>query len=287
MKNKKKNYLFSDYVKDEQEKKKSTFKNIREYANYIGVSHTVIHDMLNGKYNAPSPLTAARMCNWFNLTPEMLVSMITNADDAFLEEFNKKYNGELFEDTCKSAIKYFFATNSNQNLHDGAVIDPNSSTEFNKFNLSSLKFVNTDRNSLYDASSYNALCSCDFLDQEWLDDGDKYKVVELAYQDFAIHYLPPRRINKASDNVYADEGFRDFTNKLMYLLTTKKPKNMYNLFLTTSKKLYDEIIEYTKNMNISSANKIEVGIVYCQYRQPQKYKRIIENSYKVQTKVFE
>lgn len=290
----KKKILFSEYVKNDIEKTKIVCKNVREYAEFIGISHTVVHDMLNGKYDAPSPLTAARMCDWFGLTPDELFEMIDNVDDEYINEFNKKYNDDMFENTCKKSIEYFFRHNNHSDMFPDGIITAEDCISFHDISLENLKIVNTDKSSIYDNSAYNATCEIYFYEQIPGGDSDSegvyydgsYYTDLTSTEDAAIYYLPPRRVRKTSNNIYADENFRDFTNKMFHLLTIKKPKYYNNFFLTTSRKLYDEILEYTKNLDIEANNGVGIGLIYCQYRKWQDSEVIIPNGTFVEGYIF-
>lgn len=283
--NKKKRYLFSDFVKNDMNNLQHLYKNVREYAKHIGFSHTVIHDMLNGKYNSPSPLTAARICEKFDLSPSELFNMINNVNDKFLEEFEKKYNGGLFESVCKNAIECFVQYNNHPELLTDDIITDNNYVSFYEYNLDELEFINTNKNSIYNNKGCNAICSIYSFekkpiyeyDEDEIHETGAFTIENLNCEELAIHYLPSRRMKEKSDLTYADENIRDFINKFFYLITTKDPSHYNNVFLTTSKKLYDEILEYTNGLDIVCNNYVEIELVYCQYRHGQKHTSLIKD----------
>lgn len=290
----KKKYLFSDYVKDDIEKMKFSCRSMETYASYRGISRTVLYDMLNGKYNAPSPLTAARVCTWFDLEPESLFDMLQNVDEKYIEDFSKQYYGEEFENSCKKTIKQFFQFNNNDDLYDEEYFD-RTRIILGNYTFNNLKFANTEESSIYDGHSYNATGHYSHFEIESIPDGDDegmqvesglYQSTEDFFYDFALYYLPPRRMRKNSDKTYPDEEFRDFTTKLFNIISNPKaPEN--NLFLTPSKKLYDSILKYTKNLNIKCTNPdAGVGIVYFQLKRPTEYENIIENEWMINGDIF-
>lgn len=289
----KKKYLFSDYVKDEVEKKKTIWSSMESYASYLGISRTVLYDMLNGKYNAPSPLTATRMCEWFGLEPDTLFDMLKNVDEKYIEDFSKQYYGEGFENACKSAIKQFFQFNNNDELYDEEPYEGSMIVSGN-YTFTDLKFANTQESSIYDGHSYNATGYYSHFSIESVPDGDADMIVDSGFTqnveeysyDFVLYYLPPRRMRKASEKTYPDEEFRDFTTKLFNIIRDPNaPEN--NLFLTSSRKLYDSILRYTRDLDIKCTNGAGVGLIYFQLKRPTDYANIIENEEMIQGDIFD
>lgn len=284
METKKKEILFSDYVKKDLEFWKKLDHGIDGYAKDHGVSRTVIFDILNGKYNAPSPLTAVRMCDWFDMEPDDLCELITNADEKFMDKFIEKYNGGRFTENCKKAIEYFFRRHFNDYLCD--CNEPyEHDCSFDDYSLDDLNFINTDESSIYDRSCCNATCKYQLYDVDRVYDGDSEMLFPTEYitchsnvdYELSLYYLPSRRIRKNSAKTYLDERIRDFVNKFMYLITAKNPPRN-NLFITTSEKLYMEIEAYMRGINISTKTDVGIAIICCPYRKSEYYKTIISNT---------
>lgn len=252
----KKRTMISDYVKEIVKTGELAgfmpYSNADEYAKYIGASHTVIYDIMKGKCNSPSPLTAVRMCKWFNLEPDKLFEMINmpKNKELFLEKFYDKYNGINFKNKCMNTIESFV------NMYEKMGNDNNNIyyyyDEDEKYaSLSNLKLVNVEEKSIYDPRAYNATCEYTLYVDKMMetDEGTGLEPVELKNYTCTLYYLPTRRIRKKSDNIYADEEIRDFVNKFIYLITSKEaPLN--NLFITSSKNLYDKIHKYLNDIDI-------------------------------------
>lgn len=290
--NKKENkMLFSEYVKNDMERWKEYYRNVDEYAKDHNVSRTVIFDMLNGKYDAPSPLTAVRICDWFEMEPEELCELITNADENFMDKFVEKYNGGRFTENCKKSIEYFFNRHENPDLYESDQIEWTG--HYDDYGLRELEFENTDESSIYDGHSRNAVCTYQSFDVDRVYDGDEDMYFptdfitcheNLSYE-LSIYYLPSRRIRKNSNKTYPDEEFRDFVNKFMYLITSNEaPRN--NLFITTSEKLYMEIDAYMRGLAIESKEDVGIAIMCCPYRKMEYYSTILSNGDLMQGDIF-
>lgn len=295
---KNKRMMISDYVKEDIENLSMLFKNIREYAKSKGTSHTVIHDIINGKYNKPSPLTATRMCGWFNLEPDELFDMIDDVDDEFVDKFFEVYNKESFSQKCRSAITYFYNSHINAYLDDDEefVECPVSDTNYT---LANLKILDDSESSVYNSKAINATFEYHLFDVERVPDGgDEYSVEYSDYihatkindYDCSLYYLPARQIRKKvkkeKGTVYEDEEMRDFTNKFLHLLMSKDvPVN--NIFLTPSKKLFDKIVSYTQNIDITPTNpSVGVALVYSSYRKGCDYQIIVNNGELIQDELL-
>lgn len=295
---KNKNIIISDYVKDDMANDPITFKNVREYAKWIGVSHTVIHDILNGKYNQPSPITATRMCNWFNLDPEELFNMIEGVDDEFVDKFFEIYNKESFSQKCRAAITYFY------NSHVNAYLDENEEfvecpVDETNYTFANLKILDDSELSIYNSKAINATFEYHLFDVERVaDGGDEYAVEysdvihisKINEYNCSLYYLPTRQIRKKVKKekgmVYEDEEMRDFTNKFLHLLMSKDaPDN--NIFLTPSKKFFDKIVSYTQGIDVTPTNpSAGIAIVYCSYRKGCEYEIIVNNGDLIQDELL-
>lgn len=280
----KKKTMISDYIKDLLKKAdkdaNSPYKNVREFAKYIGISHTVVHDIINGKYNTPSPLTAARMCKWLSLEPNTLLDMI-NIDgdkDQFIEDFYNKYDGVDFSEKCKKTLVSFVGYYDKINNKNIKILYDNNEKIAS---LSDIELVNTDKDSIYDSKAYNATCLYSFYTVGYEENDINKEQIFVKHYDYEcmLYYLPARRIRKHSSNVYADEEIRDFVNKFMYLVS-QEHIHPHNIFITSSKQLFDKIVKYTGNMEmIPKLSNLGVILIYqpIGYSYNYEYKMLIDN----------
>ena len=287
-----KKILISDYVKNEISRcKEKLLMDIQDYADSVGVSHTVIRDIMKGNYNSPSPLTATRMCKWFDLEPDDLFKMIKNVDEDFINKFIEIYNKNSFDDYFISGITYFYKTHSDPMLEDSDEPIEYPFDDYKNYSLSNLKFIDTSEDSVYKSNAINATCTYHYFDIERIPDGDDPDMLsptdyitckELDRYPLSIYFLPPKEIRKKVKKTYEDEEFRDFTNKFINLIVSKDaPEN--NIFLTTSKKLYNKILSYVRGINITPTNpSVGIALVYCSYRKVSEHEILIDNGELIQ-----
>lgn len=281
--------LLSDYFKSLLEDADKLpflgYSNAKEFAKYIGISHTYLNEILLGKHNSLSPLSAVRLCRKLNMEPELFFEKLENVDDKFIDNFFEKYNGVDFEDKCKGLIKSFYSSCEfvTKNKDDEYII---FSDEEEVPSLNKLKFLNTNEKSIYDCGTVNATCVYELYNVGTINNNGNEMLLPTKKHDYlcSIYYLPSRRIRKTNDYIYADEEIRDFTNKFLYLIKSKHvPIN--NIFITSSKKLFDKIVNFIGDSKIIPTTTNLGIILVCDpngYSINREYKILIDNGNEIE-----
>lgn len=269
--------LFSDFIKKDIELSKRLYPNVREYAKSVGVSHTVIHDMMNGKYDSPTPLTASRMCVWFKLEPDELCEMINNVNDAFKEELNNRLLGDTYEESCHKVLDSFFKKYENKDLRSGTIHAP-TDPFFSPISIINPKY-NRKHTSRY-TDEYDAMANVSLYDFIPIENPDKsdceYKCKIIKEAECAYYFLPARRIYDIKSEHYKDDFIRDFTNKFMSIINNPKaPKN--NIFVTPSDNVLIEILKFTCGSGIKSKYGVGIGVVCSRFNRFDQWHVIVEN----------
>lgn len=271
--------LLSEYVKSDIEfnKKRGIYKNVREYAKHIGVSHTFIHEILNGKHDSPTITSAANICSLFKLEPDELCKMITNTTDSFKEELNKRLLGEDYDKSCRLVLDGFFNKHENKELHSGTVF-AHIGPYFESFSILNQKY-NKKKTSQY-INDYDALADVLIYDVSPVEESDQggceciCKIVKQA--ECAYYYLPVRRVYDIKSDHYKDEFIRDFVNKFISIINNPKaPKN--NIFVTPSDNVFHEIVKFTLGNGMLSKYGVGVGLVCSRFNRFDQWHVIVEN----------
>lgn len=222
---------------------------LRKAKDKYSLSHNQIGLILKGKYDDPSVLVAKNLVNTFYIDEETLLSLLPEKDPEFFEEVYEEAGNTSCEKALNRFIDIYFKSEDNGLCYEEIASD-DSLISGRYYNVS---YINTKINR-YSIPGYQAIVKStisvkkdvlpDESDVNWTPswNGDEgyetpYAVDEYTNCSFVYH-LPYRSIR--SNTKYHDENIRDFSNKLLNLLSHNSEADSY-IFFTTSKNLFDYI----------------------------------------------
>lgn len=222
---------------------------LRKAADKYSLSHNQIGLILKGKYDDPSILVAKNLVNTFHIDEDTLLSLLPEKDSQFFEEVFEEASNTTCEKALKRFVDIYFQSEGNGLCYEEIAAD-DSSISSRDYNVS---YINTEINR-YSIPGYQAIVKStisvkrhvlpDESDVDWTSswDGDEGYETPYAIDEYTncsfVYHLPYRPIR--SGVKYLDENVRDFSNKLLYLLSHNSEADSY-IFFTTSKNLFDNI----------------------------------------------
>ena len=198
--------------------------NIVDFASILNISHTHLRKIEKGCYDEPSPLTAARICNMLDLSPEDLKTMFDfDPADGFTELVADKI-GDLDPEDFANPITFFYDTFLESVFPDL------------KYSYSKLKYS-------YEKSGCELIESNQYSNECYM--FCKNKTTGNIVKFFFVGPRKIRTFNYLYDSL--SKNLPDFINSFIHIITTpvKNPSKIEEYyFITTSLNVFNEINKY-------------------------------------------